>query len=434
MGKNNASGVNIVFCTSVNIQLIIAGIMFLLSESIGLVLLFNYLVIPDGRMTAAFWVFQFSVVTMLINIISIPYNAMIIAYERMRAFAYIDIFNTLLKLIAVISLKYVGGDKLIVYGLLLMTIQLLTRYIYTRYCYRNFKTARYRRIWDKNVVKQMLGFSFWTVFSSSASMLMTQGMSILFNIYYGVVANAAMGIGNQVMMAVRKLTGNLAVSFAPQIVKRYASGEYEKVALIWVIGTKCSVWLYAFFSVPLILNADYVLKLWLVNVPEYASGFMRLLLLENLLRCFTGNASTIVRATGKIKAYELAMNCIRVCSFGALVICFITSNNIYFPLCAYLVNTLIQVVYNAYIASKKIQYDVVKYYLNNIFLVLFALTSGILLSKWLSFSCETLIDLIVNFTVAITIVSSSFFVIGFLPSERKYLFGVIRNVLKNKKK
>lgn len=432
MGQGNQEGVNEVFCSSINIQGIISTIIFLITEIVGLYLLYHYMVIPEERMTAAFWVFQFSVVTMVINTMSIPYNAMVIAMERMGAFAYIDVLNTFLKLCAVIVLQYLSWDKLILYGLFIMLIQILTRYIYSSYCSRNFREAKYHFVWNQTIVKRMLGFSFWTVFGSVATMLMTNGMSILYNRFYGVIANAAIGIGNQVMMAVRKLTGNMSISFAPQIVKRYSEGDFSRVSIVWTIGSKCTFFLFSLFTIPIAMNAHYILELWLAEVPKYAPEFMTLLLIENLIRCFSSNASAIVRATGRIRNYELISNGVRVFFFTLVVIGFFLSDNIFLGYYIYIANTLFQMTYNVYIGCKSINYSIRKYYLNNI--VLMALSLGVAAgASYLLIPEENnMMAFVIHVISTIGIIIVSFSVIGLLPDERKYLFKNIQMIVSKK--
>ena len=433
MGKNNEDGVREVFCSSINIQAIISVTVFIITEVAGLILLFKYMTIPDGRLTAAFWIFQCSVLTMVVNTMSIPYNAMLIAKEKMTAFAYIDIVNTVLKLLAVLLLQLMVWDKLILYAILMLAIQVGTRYIYTAYCNKHFNEVKYKYHWNRYIIKQMLGFSFWTVFSSVASMLLTQGMSILYNIYYGVIANAAIGIGNQVMMAVRKLTGNLAISFAPQIVKRYSSGEYDKVAMIWSIGTKCTILLFAVFSFPIIFNVDYILNLWLNNVPPNASIFVILFLIENLIRCFTGNCSAIVRATGKIKEYELVTNTIKFFSFGLVCIGFVLFDNISIPLYIYIFNTIIQLFYNVHVGCKCIKYSVMQYYWGNVVLMILSLGVAVSISYWLLPEQMTIISFIIHIISTICILVFSFVVIGLQVEERRYLLKNIQVIITQKR-
>lgn len=432
MGKGSESGLKEVFCSSINIQAIISIIVFIITEILGMYLLYHYMTIPSERMTAAFWVFQFSAVTMIVNTLSIPYNALIIAEEHMSAFAYIDVLNTILKLLAVLLLPYINYDSLILYGLFLMLIQIITRFIYTTYCTRHFECARYKFGWNKTIMKKMLGFSFWTVFSSIATMLMTEGLTILYNRYYGVVANAAIGIATQVMMAVRRLAGNMAVSFAPQIVKRYTEGDYERVSLIWAIGTKCTFFLFALFSLPIILNADYILKIWLVNVPPFTTEFMCLLLLENLIRCFTGNAVTIVRATGNVKSYELLTNAIRLLFFVIVVLSFIFSSNMFLPYYIFILNTIFQIIYNVYIGCKYIDYSQRKYYLSNIMLTSLSILIVVLLCHLFVPNSTSVWGLTKNVLAAVLLLFPSFWFVGLLPSERLYLKATVTEIVKSK--
>ena len=278
----------------------------------------------------------------------------------------------------------------------------------------------------------MLSFSFWTVFSSVASMLLTQGLSIMYNIFYGVVVSAAIGIGNQVLMSVRRFTGNLAISFAPQIVKRYSSGEYDKVALIWSIGSKCTVWLFALFTFPIILNTDLILCLWLKCVPEHTAVFVSLFLIENLIRCFTGNTTAIVRATGRIRNFELVTNAIRLFFFILVALSFLLTRSITFPLSLYILNTVVQVFYNVYIGCSCIGYSIKQYLLNNCLLLFVILVIAYYILKFLISPASSFGSLLFNSFLDVSLLSILFYLVAFQPKERFFLIQVVKGLISNK--
>lgn len=417
-----------VFSTSIVVQMLIAVAVFLVTEIVGLYLLYNVLVIPDGRMTAAFWVFQFSVLTLVVNTLSIPYNAMIVAKEDLGAFAYIDIANVVLKLLIVFAVEMSSIDRLIFYAFLFLCVQLMTRFFYTSFCKRKYSEVHFRLLWNGKLIREMTGFSLWIVLSSVASILLTQGISILYNMFFGVVANAAIGIGNQVRSAIVKLTGNLTFSFSPQLVINYANGDWSKVDKIWTIGTKCAIFLFAALSVPIILDADYILKIWLENPPMYTTVFLRLILIENLIRFFSVNASTIVRATGHIKKYELITNVINAIAFIAICIGFYISNNVALPFIILIVTTIIQVIYSIYCACRCIQSKLIGYLLTNTGLSTISLVIATIIGFLLKPAGMNIISLLIHSLVTVTVMGLSFYLVGFLPSEKVYLNKVVLSI------
>ena len=193
LGRSNMEQLKNVFVTSVNIHIIIAVAVFILSETLGLWLLYNKMTIPADRMNAAFWVFQFSVISSMIMFVSVPYNAAIIAHEKMSAFAYISVWEAVLKLLIVYVLLVAGIDKLILYAMLLLCVQLLVRIIYGTYCKRHFDEAKYRLSFNKQLFKEMLAFSGWNLFGNMSAVAFTQGLNILLNMFFGPVVNAARG-------------------------------------------------------------------------------------------------------------------------------------------------------------------------------------------------------------------------------------------------
>lgn len=434
MGRPDEYNLKDVFSSSIVVQMLIAAGVFIVTEIVGIFLLYNVLVIPDDRLIAAFWVFQFSVLTLIVNTLSIPYNAMIVAKEDMGAFAYIDIANVVLKLLIVFNVEYSSFDRLIFYAFLLLCVQLVTRFLYTSFCKRKYKDSHFNISWNRKLIREMMGFSSWIVLSSIASILMNQGISILFNIFYGVVANAAIGISSQVRSAIVKLTGNMTFSFSPQIVLNYSNGEWCKVDKIWTVGTKCAVAMFAALSVPVIIDADYILKIWLENPPMYTTIFLQLILIENLIRFFSANASTIIRATGHIKKYELITNVINAIAFIAICIGLNISDNVALPFIILIVTTTIQVIYSIYCACFCIQSKLSGYLLTNTGLSAVSLMIAILIGILLRPMEMSIISLLIHSFVIITVMVLSFYLIGFLPSERVYLnkvvIGIYHKVIK----
>lgn len=283
LGQENVAKLKTIFSTSVNIQIILSLIIIFIAEIIGVWFLNAKMNIPAERMEAANWVLQCSILTFAVNLISVPYNASIIAHEKMSAFAYISILEVTLKLLVCYCLYISLFDKLISYAVLLLTISIIIRFVYGVYCKRHFDECRYHLILDKELFKRMANFAGWNFFGNGAYLLNTQGINILMNLFFGTTVNAARGIATQVESAVQAFVGNFTTALNPQITKNYAKGNKEYLFELICRGAKYSYFLMFFFVVPIVVETPYILKLWLKIVPDYAVVFTRLTLASSLL-------------------------------------------------------------------------------------------------------------------------------------------------------
>ncbi len=305
LGHGDINKLKRIFSTSVNIQIGIALIIVILAECIGVWFVNHKLNIPAGRLVAANWVFQCSLLSFAIGLISVPYNACIIAHERMSAFAYMSILETILKLVIVYMLFISPYDKLISYAVLFVVISLIMRLIYGWYCNKHFVESHYEFIYDRPLIKEMTGFAGWSFFGNTAYMLNTQGVDMLINIFFGVTLNAAKGVASQVQNAVMQFVGNFTVAINPQITKSYASGDREYMNKLICRGARLSYYLLLIFTVPIVCEADYILYLWLKTVPEYAPIFLRLILFGTLMTLLGNTMLTAIQATGNIRRYQI---------------------------------------------------------------------------------------------------------------------------------
>ncbi len=311
LGRGTAESVMRVFNTAQVIHLLVSGVVLLLAETVGLWFLNTYMNITPERMWAANWVFQFSVLTFMVNVVSVPYNACIIAHERMSAFAYISIYEALVKLAVAFLILLVAFDRLIAYGAFIMLAQVSVRVVYGMYCGRHFDECRHFTFnIDKSLFKSMLSFSSWTIVGSLGSIAHTQGIAIIINIFFSAAVNAAQGIANQVNNAVNQFVTNFLTAMNPQVVKNFATGELEKMHRLIFRGCRFAFYLVSFFVIPLVLEAPTILRIWLKIVPEYAIIFVRLVLLISLFNCFSGLLATAQGATGKVQIYQATLTTI----------------------------------------------------------------------------------------------------------------------------
>lgn len=307
LGRGNMIRLNKFFSMGINIQLIIIAVVFLFAETLGLWFLNAKMVIPEDRIVAANWIYQFSVATFAFNLISVPYNASIIAHEKMGAFAYIGILEVVLKLAVVYMLVVSPIDRLITYGFLLLCVSVLIRSIYQIYCKRHFEECRYRYTTDREIFKSMFGFAVWNFIGSTSSILRSQGVNILLNLFFGPVVNAARAVANQVNHAVNTFVGNFMTALTPQITKSYARGDYDYLLQCIYKGSKFSFFLLYFLSLPVLIKTDYILQLWLENVPDTTVNFVRYILLFSLVDTYSRSLINANNATGDIKVYQLVI-------------------------------------------------------------------------------------------------------------------------------
>ena len=304
IGRKDLKQLHNVFSMSVNIHLLIAFIILILAETIGLWFLNTQLTIPPERLIAAKWVYQFSILALIVNMLSVPYNAAIIAHERMNIFAWVSIIEVSLKLLIVFMLQWFGFDKLKFYAILVFTVALFIRMIYGIYCSRNFEESRFRIYWDRQLFKTLASYAGWNLWGNIASVVMGQGINVLLNIFFGPVVNAARGIAFQVRAAMNSFMQSFQMAMNPQIIKSYASGDRKYMHQLVFQGAKYSFFLLFMLSLPVLLETEYILKLWLKTVPEHTTVFTRLVLINILIDSISGPLMTAAQASGKIKLYQ----------------------------------------------------------------------------------------------------------------------------------
>lgn len=308
LGKGNVDRLGRVFSMSLTIHICVAFIVVVLAETIGLWFLNTQMNIPWERIGAANWVYQFSILVICINFIQVPYHASVVAYEKMSFFAYIAIVEVGLKLLIVFLLLYVRYDKLKLYSILTFCVSVVVFLCYKRYCNIQFNISRYQYFWDKEMFSRLLGFSGWMLCGAAAGVGATQGVNIFLNIFHGVAVNAAMGISNQVNVAVNQFVSNFQTAFMPQVIKLYAVGDMPQLRILTNRASRFSFLLLFALACPLMLNVDFVLCLWLKNVPPHATTFCVLVLVYSLIESVSKPVGFVLHATGRVKFYNISMS------------------------------------------------------------------------------------------------------------------------------
>lgn len=312
LGKKNYTQLSKVFSMSINIYVLIALFVFILAETLGLWFLNTKMIIPIDRIIAANWVYQFSIFTFIVGLLNVSYNAVIISAERMKIYFYISILETILKLVIVFFLSWIEFDKLIIYSGLLFTLSVVIFTLSVFYCAVNFPAARYIFSLDKKLFKTLLNYSGWSLFGGLAGVTKGQGVNILLNLFFGPVINAARGVAFLVQGSVNMLLANLQVAIGPQIVKSFASNDLKYMHQLIYQGSKFSFLLIYIISLPILLETELILKMWLVNVPDNAVIFTRLAIINVLIDSVSGTLMTGAHASGKIKKYQLVVGGLQI--------------------------------------------------------------------------------------------------------------------------
>lgn len=307
LGTGDIDKLKRVFSCSITIQIVLSIILVILAETIGLWFLNAKMVIPAERMAAANWVYQFSIITFVINLISIPYNSAIIAHEKMGAFAYISILEAAFNLIIAWTISIAPFDKLIYYAFMLVMVALLVRVIYIWYCKRNFEECTYTFVYDKIILKDMFGFSGWNMIGATSAVCRDHGGNIILNLFFGPEVNAARGIGLQVSNAIQGFVTNFQMALNPQIIKNYAIKELDYMNSIVLKGAKFSYYILFIIALPVFLSTDYILELWLGAYPDHTVLFLQLIIVFTLVESLSGPLITVMYATGDVKNYQIVV-------------------------------------------------------------------------------------------------------------------------------
>lgn len=306
LGKRNEQKVGELFGSSLAVQVLLIIVILILSETVGLWLLNSKLTIPVERLSAAHWVYQVSILSFCLTTFSAPFAAIITAYEKMHIYAIISVLDTILRLLIVVALYFVHSDKLIVYAILLLLISVLNFMAYWFYCKSNIKAATLKFNWNVTNIKTLTSFSGWTITGTLAYTLKSQGINILLNIFFGPVINAARGIAYQILGAVNQFITNFQTAFRPQLTQSYASGNYDYMKKIYYSGSKFSYYLIYTISLPILLETNTILHLWLgSNVPEFTVSFTRIIILTAFVSAFANPTTGVVYATGKIRSFSI---------------------------------------------------------------------------------------------------------------------------------
>lgn len=310
LGRGDLTALRNIFSTCVYIHIILAVLIVILGETIGLWYVYNVAVIPTDRFYAALWVYHCSIIVSCASVVTIPYNALIIAHERMAAFSYLAIIEAILKLSIVFSLMVIPFDSLIIYGVLMAILAILMRIFYGVYANRTFPESKLVGRLDVVSLKSMGGYAGWSLWGSMAAAGYSQGLNLLINAFFNPAVNAARGVAVTVQGVIRNFSNNFQVAVNPQITKSFAAGDISYMHTIICRASVLSFYLFFFIALPVWLEIDTLLGLWLADVPQHTANFIRILLIISSIELLSSPLNVSAQATGKIRVYELSTSCI----------------------------------------------------------------------------------------------------------------------------
>lgn len=428
LGRNNKKRLNEVFCTSVNIHAIIALVILGLSETIGLWFVNTQLVIAADRMVAANWVYQFSVLTFMTTVMSVPYNSCIVAHEHMKAFAYIGIIEAVLKLLIVFLLIVFAFDKLILYSFLMFAVSFVIRVLYSIYCKRHFVECTYRFIIDSKLFKRMLSFAGWSIFGNLGFSFKDQGSNIILNLFYGTSINAARGIAMQVSGLITTFSSNFSMALCPQITKQYACDNIETCLGLVYSGARYTFYLLALISIPFLINIDYVLRLWLGEVPEYTAVFLTISMVVAMLHAGTVTVTTALQATGNIRIFQIGICIIMLLELPMAYILLSYGFPPYYALYPGIITSIIAVFFRIILLKKMIPECSVTNYVVFVFLR----SMSVLAVSWIasyyirSFFPDSFTTVILTSFISVIVFVLMVFAFGLSGNERTMILNKVK--------
>lgn len=431
VGANNPATINRTFSTCIYIHIFLAGIILLLGETIGLWYVYNVAVIPPERFKAALWVYQCSIIVSCATVITVPYNALIIAHEKMSAFAYLTIVEAVLKLAIVWSIMILPFDKLITYSVLMATLSILMRMIYGIYSSRVFPHIHIIRNIDMSYLKSMGGFIGWSLWGSVAAAGYSQGLNLLINFFFNPAVNAARGIAVTIQSVVRNFSNNFQVAVNPQITKSYAAGDMDYLYKLVYKSSLLSFFLFFIIALPVFLEIDTLLSIWLVKVPEYTGIFIRILLLVSAVEVLASPLNVSAQATGNIKRYEISISIILILIVPISYVVLRISprpENVFW---VFLFQAVVAQFMRLYLIRRMIGLSIVKYFAHVISrIVVTCLIAAVLPAIMHNMVSNTFYRLAIVCVTSLTFTPCAVFLLGLNKAEQELVIGRINKFIK----
>lgn len=426
LGKESIEKLHNVFKMSINIHWLIILIVVLITETVGLWFVNTQLVIPPERLVAANWVYQCALFSFCCSVLGVPYNAVIIAYEKMSAFAYISIVDVFLKLTVVFLLAAHDGDKLQLYALLLAMVSMLILVCYYSYARWQFTVARFSWYWDTDLFKTLFSYTGWNLFGNVAAVATNQGINVLLNLFFGATVNAARAIAFQVNSAITGFVTSLQMSINPQIVKSYASDNHVYLHQLIMRGSKYAFFLLYALALPILLQTETVLTLWLVNPPEYTVLFCQLILVDALITTISGSLMASVQATGNIKLYQAVIGGILLLNLPLSYVALSNDGSAYCVFYISIATSITALLFRCLLLKELINLNVTQFF-NKVIGRVFVVVLGTLLPLSLITlrTGNLVIDFILNSALIVTFTVMTMFMLGLEKFERDFIMARI---------
>jgi len=363
LGTGNKQKLRKTFSTALILHIILALIILILAETLGLWFVYHKMNIGADRMNAALWVYQCSVLASMVSVIQVPFMSSLIAHEKMNIYAYMSIYDAGMKLLIVYFIQVIDYDKLILYAALILIVNVSAAIIYNKYCSIHYEECRFRFVFEKSLFKEMLSFSGWNVIGTFASACNGQGVNILLNMFFGTIVNAARGIAFQVNNILLQFVNNFQTAVNPQIVKYYANGQIVQMSRLVINNAKFAAFLLLIIAIPIFIEIEYVLRLWLGEYPKYAPLFLRIILIHSVISSMTRPLVAMVHASGKVKMVSLTSG---ICLLIALPVNYLFLKLGYPPEFVFIVNiipTILEQFFETYWMRRYIGFSMKSFYL-----------------------------------------------------------------------
>lgn len=355
---------NKIFNTLLTVHLLVATVIALIAECIGFWFISEKMNIPVDRLDAAYWVLHCSVISVLVIFINYPYNGLIVANEKFNVYAVLSIIDASLRLGIALILPVIKVDSLVIYAILIVSVQVALQLLYYLYCKKKYPFIKYRFLYEKGLIKEILGFSFWMIIGCLALILVQQGCNIILNLIWGVALNAAFAVAVQIQNAVNQFSGNVVTAIQPQIIKLYAEKNYDRMCKVVCLGTKMNIFLLMIPVVPLLFLMPVVLSLWLGDVPCYSVEFASLILPIVMCKILCAPLMTALQASGNIRRMQTSE---AIVLFLSLPFIYIATRYIYkspvTPMCVWLLFEFINSMVKCFIACRTLKISVRAYVL-----------------------------------------------------------------------
>ena len=429
LGRGDKKRLADTFSSALIVHIIIAVVVFIVAETVGLWFLTHKLVIPEGRMPAAYWVYQCSIVSAMLSITQVPYNATIIAHEKMDVYAYVEILNVTLKLLIVYLLTIGNFDKLKLYAVLGLAVSVIVITVYRIYCVRNFEETHFRFMWKPNLLKPLISFSAWNLYGNFGGVFQQQGTNFVINVFYGVVMNAAVSVGLTVANVVNLFATNVMVAFRPQIIKNYSQGRKDEMRDLTILALKVIMMIFCLVGVAVYIEVDQLLNLWLVEVPKHSATICRLFLISIFFETIRYILIIDIHATGNVKLVSFASGTIFILVPFLIYGLFRLGLTVNAALVVVIMANFILGLVNVMLVKHYVRINVRPYILAIIQIVVasgLSLIGGLYISRFIP---SNYIHMITNALIAASLVVTSYFLLCFNAAQRRLVLETVKKKL-----